>query len=145
MSHGVRLAPALNRQPVPDNAMIVLQDLSRPFAPPTTGEPIEDILPRCPTCGVQHFHKVYHLQLVAGTVIVSPTIWAKFQKMPDNGGFVWVNDVEAPPAQGISPGKAPEIISKHEVPILSPVKERSKLAVALRPQSKTARAGEGGN
>ena len=51
---------------------------------------------------MQHLHKAYHLQLDGEkTTIVSETIWGKLQGMIDNGGFVFVNYVEDPPAQNI--------------------------------------------
>jgi hypothetical protein len=140
---GVRLRPAPDRT-VPDNALIVVRDISRPFPQPTNGQTLEQVQAVCSQCGVQHFHKTYHLQLRAGSVIVSETIWAKLQAMPDNGGFVLVNYVEAPPAQSITPGKEAELIEKFSVDI-SPVKKRSRIgSFFLGPDLRTAVAGEGG-
>ena len=66
------------------------------------------------SAGIQHFVKTYHIQLEAGTAIVSTTIWDKLQEMPDNGGFVYVNHVAEPPTQHITPGEATKTL--HKVP-----------------------------
>lgn len=116
MAAGVRLRPTADRA-VPDNALIVLRDLAQPIPPSKYGERLEDILPTCSKCGVQHMHQTWHLQLRRGTVIVSQKVWDNIQNLFDNGGFEVVNYVEEPPAQGMFPGsgKEPELIEKFVV------------------------------
>jgi len=138
---GIRIKPVSERN-VPDSAMVVVRDISRPFPAPRDGTPIQDVQPVCQHCGVQHFHKVYHLQLRAGTVIVSTVIWAKLQAMPDNGGFEFVNVVDRPPTQEIGPNQEPKLLEKvpHDI---STVKLRGPILAGLIGQNtKTARAGE---
>ena len=102
MAVGVRIRPQPSRY-VPDDALIVIRDMARPFDPVNKyGERLEDVQPVCSKCGVQHFHKTYHLQLRAGTVIVSEAVWHTLQRMVNDAGFEFVNYVEEPPAQGIA-------------------------------------------
>lgn len=144
MAAGVRVVPAPDRV-VPDNALIVVRDISRPFPEPKGPYTLAQVQPICNLCGVQHFHKTYHIQLRAGSAIISTTIWAKLQAMPDNGGFVFANMVNEPPAQGISPGREVKLFEKYTPEVVSPVKRRGKVAsLLLGPDTKTARAGEGG-
>lgn len=138
---GVRITPNDDRK-VPDNSIIVLSDISRPFKKPKHGEKLEDIKSVCGTCGVKHLVKTYHLQLRGGSVIVSETIWAKFQTMPDNGGFKYLNHVENPPAQGIGPGTEPVLIEKFSMTEVAPAIKQAKLAKLLGLKSKSAKAGE---
>lgn len=102
--------------------MIVLRDVARPI-PNVQRAP----WPGCSICmfgespfnapvGHQGF-KAYHLQLRAGTVIVSTTIWENLQRMPDCGGFEYVNHVAEPPAQRIRPGHEVELVEKFVIPI----------------------------
>jgi hypothetical protein len=104
----------------PDGALIVVTDHARPFAPPRSGRSLEDVLPICTTCGVQHFAKTYHIQLRAGSAIVSTGVWASLQALSDNP-FELVNTVADPPAQGIVPNshKPVELIEKFVMPILT--------------------------
>jgi hypothetical protein len=121
MAEGVRLRPRPELG-FPDGAMVVVVDHARPFAPPRSGRAIEDVIERCRTCGVQHFAKTYHLQLRAGSVIVSDGVWAALRHLADNP-FVAVNSVPDPPAQGIIPGsdKPVKLIEKFVMPILTGV------------------------
>lgn len=96
---GVRIQPRPDRY-VPDNALIVVRDITRPFREPKVGR-LQDVQPVCRLCGVQHFEKTYHIQLQGGTAIVSTTIWEKMQRLVEYGGFEKVNVVEKPPAQNI--------------------------------------------
>ena len=116
MADGIRIRPQPNRV-VPLDAMIVLRDIARPLPAPRDGRRLEDVQPKCSHCGVQHFHKTYHLQLRAGTVIVSTTIWDELLKMPDHGGFEYVNHVSDPPTQHIQPGQETRLIEKFVAPI----------------------------
>ena len=141
---GIRIRPADDRK-VPDNSMIVIRDQNRPFHPPKDGRSLESVQAVCSICGVQHFCKTYHLQLRAGSVIVSTTVWAKMQAMPDNGGFIFVNVVGEPPAQGIGPGAPVGLIEKFSAIEISTIKKRGRLATFLFGDNKaTANAGEGG-
>jgi hypothetical protein len=126
---------------VPDNALIVIRDLSRPKKKPHTGEELADVLGVCHHCGVQHFEVTYHLQLRAGSIIVTESLWAKLQAMidPPNAGFEYMNHVEEPPAQGMQPGVEVTQIEKYPMNEIIGAQPRSKLASLLRP-SKTARA-----
>jgi len=108
---GVRLRPQADRV-VPDSALIVLIDRARPIPVPKDGQRLEDVRAVCSKCGVQHLHKALHLQLRAGSVIVSEAVWAKMQMMPDDGGFEYVNHVESPPAQGLTPGQETRLYEK---------------------------------
>lgn len=102
----------------PDGALIVVTDHARPFPPPRSGRKLEEVQPVCDTCGVQHFAKTYHLQLRAGSVIVSTGVWNALQHLADNP-FEYVNPVSDPPAQGIEPwtNKPVELIEKFVMPI----------------------------
>ena len=119
MAEGIRIRtrPELG---FPDGAMVVVIDHARPFPPPRSGARIEDVQPTCTTCHVQHFAKTYHLQLRAGSVIVSDEVWANLQGLADNP-FEAVNPVPDPPAQGIVPGSEQpvELIEKFVMPILT--------------------------
>ena len=137
---GVRIRPRKDRRS-PDNAIIVLVDKSRPIPKPKDGRRLEDVKPMCPTCGIQHLFKTYHLQLQDGSVIVSETIWAKFLAMVDDGGFEFMNYVEKPPTQRLSVGTENAVI--HERVLLSTTKERSRFAKLFGLKSQSARAGEG--
>ena len=108
---GVRIRPLPDRQ-VPDNSLIVLRDMAKPLPPDKRGARLEDIVSVCSKCGVQHFHQTWHLQLRAGTVIVSPKVWANMQLMHENGGFEFVNEVPDPPAQTMQPGRETELVEK---------------------------------
>lgn len=123
MAVGVRLRPKPGR-PVPDNALIVLRDLAQPLSPPKYGERLEDVVPVCSKCGIQHMHQTWHLQLRRGTVIVSEKVWENIQRLFDDGGFEVVNHVAEPPAQGMFPGqdKEPELIEKFVVTDIASVK-----------------------
>lgn len=103
---GYRIRPTT---PVPDGALIVVRDITRPLPAPTKPHrkggripTLEEVQPVCSHCGVQHFHKCYHIQLRAGSAIVSPTIWGNLQKLVDCGGFEFVNTVDDPPAQALT-------------------------------------------
>jgi hypothetical protein len=124
--------------------MIVVRDITRPLPKPKYGERLEDVQPFCSICKIQHFHKVYHLQLRAGSVIVSETIWEKLQQMVETAGFDFMNYVEDPPAQGINPGKETKLIEKYPINDTTPISRMARMAKLLRPDkpSKTARAGE---
>ena len=108
---GVRIRPKPDRI-VPDNSLIVLQDKTRPIPKPKYGERLEDVRAVCSKCGIQHFYKTLHLQLRAGSVIVSEAVWAKMQMLADDGGFEYVNHVAAPPAQGMTPGQETKLFEK---------------------------------
>ena len=139
---GVRIRPKVDRV-VPDNALIVIRDKSRPKILPKkaqqAGQRLEDILPVCSKCGVQHFEVTYHLQLRAGSIIVTESLWAKLQAMIEDGGFEYVNHVQDPPAQGMTPGQETTMIEKYPINEIVGAEKRSKLASLLIP-SKTARA-----
>ena len=110
MAEGIRIQP----RPVlgfPDGALIVVVDHARPFPPPTDGQRLEDVQPVCAACQVQHFAKAYHLQLVAGSVIVSTTVWDRLQGLADNP-FEYANHVAHPPAQGIGPDMTPHKLQR---------------------------------
>jgi hypothetical protein len=117
MTEGIRLRcrPELG---FPDGAMIVVTDHARPLPPPRSGRALEDVIETCRTCGVQHFAKTYHLQLRAGSVIVSSGVWEALQRLADHP-FQFVNTVGAPPAQGIVPWseKPVSLIEKFVMPI----------------------------
>lgn len=117
MADGIRIEPKPGVDIHPDG-MIVVVDHARPYPAPATGEALEDVLPLCPICRVQHFAKAYHIQLRAGTAIVSPQIWSNLQALADNP-FVFVNTVADPPAQVLDPwsGRPPELIEKFVMPI----------------------------
>lgn len=137
---GVRIRPLPDR-PVPDDSMIVLIDKHRPY--PKVNKYGERRTTVCSICKIQHLFKAYHLQLRAGSVIISETIWAKFQTMPDNGGFEYMNHVEYPPTQTLTPGSETRLIEKYPIIEIAPAVERNRLAALIRPRSKSARAGEG--
>ena len=98
---GIRIRPQADRH-VPDNAIVVIVDKDRPTPLPKDGRPLSAVKETCQTCGILHEHKAYHLQLRAGSIIVSDTIWRRLQGLIDDGGFEFVNVVENPPAQGLS-------------------------------------------
>ena len=108
---GVRIRPLPDRV-VPDNSLIVLRDLAQPLPPDKRGARLEDIVPVCSKCGVQHFHQTWHLQLRDGTTIVSAAVWANMQRMHEDGGFEFVNEVPDPPAQTMQPGQETLLIEK---------------------------------
>lgn len=113
--HGVRIRPQQDRV-VPDNALIVLRDLAQPLPPPKYGERLEDVVPVCSKCGVQHMHQTWHLQLRRGTVIVSMDVWENMKRLfVDNGGFEFVNLVDEPPGQTMNPDKESQLIEKFVV------------------------------
>ena|SRR5210317_1454190 len=120
---GVRIRPHPDRV-APDNGLIVLRDLSRPFQQPKDGQRLEDVQPICSKCGVQHFYKSLHLQLREGSTIVSEAIWAKMQMMPDNGGFVYMNHVDEPPAQGMTPGQETQLFEKFSLTDIAAIPQK---------------------
>lgn len=99
---------------------MVVVDHARPFRPPTDGQRLEDVQPICPSCGVQHFTKTYHLQLRAGSVIVSTGVWEALQAIADNP-FEVVNTVADPPGQIIAPwsNNPIRLVEKFSMPILT--------------------------
>lgn len=117
MAEGIRIRPKVESG-IPDNALITITDVSRPFREPADGQRLVDIQPVCDFCGVQHFAKTYHLQLRAGTVIVSTTIWERLKAAGDDT-FELVNVVSEPPGQLLSPGsnKPVELIEKFAMPL----------------------------
>lgn len=119
MAEGIRIRPRPELG-FPDGAMVVVIDHARPFPQPKDGQRLEDVQPTCPTCGVQHFAKNYHLQLRAGSVIVSTEIWERLQRLADNP-FEYANPVSDPPGQIIHPGtnKPVELVEKFQMPILT--------------------------
>ena len=108
---GIRIRPVADRT-VPDNSLIVLRDLSRPRPAPKDGSMLEDVQAVCSKCGIQHFYKTLHLQLRAGSVIVSEAVWLNMQLLVDSGGFEFVNPVPDPPAQSLTPGKETKLFEK---------------------------------
>ena len=98
---GIRIRPQPDRH-VPDNAVVVVVDKTRPIPLPKDGRPLSAVKEPCQTCGILHEHKAYHLQLRAGSIIVSDTIWGRLQGLIDCGGFEMMNVVVDPPAQGLS-------------------------------------------
>lgn len=125
MATGLRIEPKPHVNVHPDG-MIVVVDHARPYPPPATGEALEDVLPICPICRVQHFSKAYHIQLRAGTAIVSKEIWKQMELLrtpsgdPDNP-FVFLNSVDDPPTQSIDPhsNRPPELLEKFVMPIIT--------------------------
>lgn len=117
MAEGIRIRPRLELG-FPDGALIVVTDHARPIPPPTDGTPLEVALPACGVCGVQHFAKTYHLQLRAGSVIVSTGVWDALRGLAENP-FEVANTVAEPPAQGIMPGsdRPIQLIEKFAMPI----------------------------
>ena len=101
---GIRIRPRPDR-PVPDNAIIVVVLKHRPLKQPKDGRPLTQVKPACETCGYIHEHKTYHLELRAGSVIVSPTIWGQLQNCVDDGGFEYMNHVDDPPTQKLAIGE----------------------------------------
>ena len=120
---GIRIRPQADRV-APDNAMVVIVDKTRPLPLPRNGRPLSDVKPVCGTCGVLHTYKTYHLQLRAGSVIVSPTIWGRLQGLVDNGGMEYVNPVAEPPTQRLDIGGngqgAITLLEKFVTPIPEP-------------------------
>jgi hypothetical protein len=123
MADGIRIRP---REGIvwPDSAMIAVTDHARPIPPPADGSPIERWIDVCALCRHsgggenRHFAKTYHIQLRAGTAIVSTEVWANLQRLADNP-FEKVNIVTAPPAQGVAPwtNRPVELIEKFVMPI----------------------------
>jgi len=137
---GVRIRP-LPHKNVPDDAWIFLRDESRPIAYKGVnkyGERWADVAPVCATCHQQHAVKTYHLRIRAGTVIVGKPIWERFQQLPDNGGFEFVNIVEDPPAQGLTPGQETELIEKFPVNNTNAYKGIRRLGYLLKPRKGVA-------
>ena len=121
---GIRIRPHKDRY-VPDNALVVVVDKLRPLKQPKDGRPLTQVKAKCEHCGYVHEHKAYHLQLRAGSIIVSPIIWTRLQGLVDDGGFEKVNTVERPPTQKISmdmdgPGDV-VLLEKYVSPIVEPV------------------------
>ena len=128
MMHGIRIRPQADRR-TPDNAIVVVVDKSRPLPQPKNGRPLSQVKAPCDMCGYTHEHKAYHLQLRAGSVIVSPTIWARLQGLVDCGGFEQMNTVAEPPTQQIAmsmdgPGDV-VLLEKYVSPIIEPVQGRA--------------------
>lgn len=100
MADGIRIQPQparLRADGITSTAhrLFIVRDVSRPIRPSPHN-------PTCRMCGRVHECKTYHLQLDAeGTAIVSTTVWARLQAMPDHGGFEPVNVVAKPPTQGL--------------------------------------------
>jgi len=119
MSEGIRIRPRAELG-FPDGALVVVTDHARPFPPPADGTPLEVVQPVCHLCGIQHFAKVYHLQLRAGSVIVSAEVWANLRGLAENP-FELMNVVAEPPAQGLYPNtdRPAELIEKYAMPILT--------------------------
>ena len=124
MSDGIRIRPQPDRI-APDNALVVIVDKTRPLPLPKDGRPLSAVKPACQNCGIVHTYKTYHLQLRAGSVIVSPTIWARLQGLVDCGGMEYVNPVAAPPTQRLDIGEngqgAITLLEKFVTPITEPV------------------------
>ena len=121
---GIRIRPKPDRR-VPDDSIVVVVDKTRPLKQPKNGRPLTQVKAACDMCGYVHEHKAYHLQLRAGSVIVSPTIWGRLQGLIDCGGFEQMNTVEEPPTQKISmdmngPGDV-VLLEKYVSPIFEPV------------------------
>lgn len=100
--------------------MVVVTDHARPFAAPADGQFLIDVQPVCMTCHVQHFAKTYHIQLHAGSAIVSSEVWANLCRLSDNP-FRALNPVAEPPDILLFPGqeRAPELHQKYAQPIRS--------------------------
>lgn len=113
---GVRIRPQPDKH-VPDNSLIVLRDLNIPIPPPKNGQRAEDVVPVCSKCGIQHFHQTWHLQLRAGSVIVSAAVWENMQRMVNDADFEFVNEVPDPPAQGMTPGEETKLFEKYVLDI----------------------------
>lgn len=123
MAEGIRIRPRPTLG-FPPGAMVVVVDHARPFAPPVTGERLEDVQPVCSVCRVQHFAKTYHIQLRAGSAIVSTEVWENLCRLRTPSGdndnpFELVNVVPNPPGQIIRPwdNKPVELIEKYAMPI----------------------------
>ena len=119
--YGVRIKPQADRV-VPDNGMVVLTDRNRPRPQPKYGEKLEDVQPYCSKCGIQHFYKTLHLQLRAGSVIVSHAVWEYMKTMVDDGGFEFVNVVDEPPAQTMVPGQETRLLEKYVMDLTPSIK-----------------------
>jgi hypothetical protein len=119
VSEGVRIRPR-SELGFPDGALVVVTDHARPFPPPRSGRRLEDVQPTCASCGVQHFAKTYHLQLRAGSVIVSTGVWDALRHLAENP-FELVNTVAEPPGQLIQPwaDRPVELIEKFVMPVRS--------------------------
>lgn len=100
MADGIRIQPQRARLAAEGidavaGRLFIVRDWARPILPHPAN-------PLCRTCGRPHECKTYHLFLDGeGTTIVSTTVWDRFLRMPDHGGFETVNVVGQPPAQGI--------------------------------------------
>lgn len=116
MAEGIRISPI---HPWPDSAMVVVTDHARPFTP-VDGRHLTDTQPVCSVCGTQHFAKTHHIQLQAGSAIVSAGVWDDLCRLPDNP-FLALNPVAEPPTTLIFPGqeRAPQIVQKYAQPIRS--------------------------
>jgi hypothetical protein len=117
LAEGIRIRPRAELG-WPDGALVVVVDHNRPTPPPTDGTPIEKVKPVCSLCQVQHFAKAYHIQLRAGSAIVSTGVWESLQRIADNP-FEYANPVPAPPGQIISPNTNTPIrlVEKFVMPI----------------------------
>lgn len=122
MADGIRIRPR-DDIVVDDNGIIVVIDHARPFPPPTDGTPIEIVQPVCSVCGVQHFAKAYHIQLIRGSAIVSETVWENLQSLRTMSGdldnpFVMENVVKSPPSQRIDIDTGEQsLVEKYVMPI----------------------------
>lgn len=123
MAEGIRIRPRPTLG-FPDGALIVVTDHARPIPPPRDGTPLVDVIEQCRACGVQHFAKTYHIQLRAGSAIVSTGVWSALQALRTPSGdvdnpFVVANTVPDPPTQGIVPwtNKPVELVEKYVMPI----------------------------
>lgn len=114
---GVRIA-AREELRFADGAMVAVTDHARPYPAPKDGRKLEDVQAVCAICGVQHFAKTYHIQLRAGSAIVSDSVWRALEGLADNP-FVLMNTVSEPPAQSIAPNNkaGAELIEKFPMPI----------------------------
>lgn len=103
---GIRIRPKPDRN-VPDNSMVAVTDKSQPLQLVNKyGQKLEDVKDPCKVCGVLHTHKVYHFQLEAGSVIISPGVWERLQRLVNDGGFEMMNTVVDPPTQRLGVGHA---------------------------------------
>lgn len=124
MAEGIRIQPRPELG-WPGDARVCVTDHARPLKEPKYGERLEDVVPACQFCGKQHFAKTYRLQLRAGSVIVSTTVWEKLQALADNP-FVYANPVARPPAQHLVPtsdgsaGFRTELVERFVPPIFIP-------------------------
>lgn len=122
MAEGIRIQPRPDLG-WPDDANVCVTDHSRPLRPPTNGQSLADLIDPCRSCGQRHFAKTYHIQLRAGSTIVSTTVWDRLQRLDDNP-FVYANPVPEPPGQIIRPdmtgkGHRVELVEKFQMPIIT--------------------------